>query len=78
LAIGTSVIPVHAGEQILLHGLVGTTFVTSSSDAVISVQGSLLTALGPGTATIIVHEWFCEPVNNVQPASCPLLQVTVK
>jgi hypothetical protein len=77
LAVGTSVIRVHVGDQILLDGLEGQTFVTSSPVAVLDVHGSLLTARRPGAATIIVHNWFCLPINAKQSTSCPLAQVTV-
>jgi hypothetical protein len=77
LADGTFVIRVHVGDQILLSGLEGQTFVSSSPGAVLDVHGSLLTALRPGSATIIVHNWFCLPVNSTQSTSCPLAQVTV-
>jgi hypothetical protein len=77
MADGTSMVRVHVGDQILLSGLVDQTFVTSSPAAVLDVHGSLLTARLPGAATVIVHNWFCLPVNAAQSTSCPLLQVTV-
>jgi hypothetical protein len=77
MAYGTSMIRAHVGDQILLFGLEGHTFVTSSPAAVLDVHGSLLTARQPGAATIIVHNWFCVPANGTQATSCPLAQVTV-
>jgi hypothetical protein len=77
MAYGTFVIRVHVGDQILLSGLAGQTFVTSSPAAVLDVHGSLLTARRLGAATIIVHNWFCVPANGTQATSCPLAQVTV-
>ncbi len=77
MADGTSMIRVQVGGQILLSGLADQTFVTSSPAAVLDVQGSLLTARQPGVATVIVHNWFCVPVNGTQAMSCPLVQVTV-
>jgi hypothetical protein len=76
-AYGASVIRVHVGDQILLSGLDDQTFVTSSPSAVLDVHGSLLIARELGVATIIVHNWFCAPVNGTQATSCPLAQVTV-
>ena len=77
MAYGTSMIRVHVGDQILLSGLEDQTFVTSSPAAILDVHGSLLTARQIGTATIIVHNWFCVPANGTQATSCPLAQVTV-
>ena len=76
-AYGGSMILVHVGDQILLSGLRDQAFVSSSPTTVLDVHGSLLTARQSGTATIIVHNWFCEAANGTQPTSCPLAQVTV-
>ena len=77
MAYGATTIRVHIGDQILLSGLEGQTFVTSSSEAVLDVQGSMLTARQLGAATIIVHDWFCVSANGTQATSCPLAQVAV-
>ena len=77
MAYGAITIRVHIGDQILLSGLEGQTFVTSSPAAVLDVHGSLLTARQLGAATIIVHDWFCVPANGTQATSCPLAQVAV-
>jgi hypothetical protein len=71
-------IQVANGGAVLITGIPATASLSITPAGLLAINGSTLTARGPGTAVITIHNWSCLPLTSgTQPHSCTLARVQV-
>jgi hypothetical protein len=66
------------GETVtVVNGDTGTHLILATANPTLSIDGLGVTGKRVGTGTVTVTGWFCTPVADIQPKTCPLMRVNV-